>query len=153
MNHLHCPSRRALLTGAGAAGATALLTGCQTYGTPPPVAEPGAPAPTGTDGATAAPDGQAPALALLADIPVGGGKVFGTEGVVVTRPAEDTVRAFSATCTHQGCTVAEVTDGTIVCRCHNSAFDIADGSVRSGPARSALAESRVTVDGDSIRLA
>ncbi|GGM05409.1 MULTISPECIES: Rieske (2Fe-2S) protein [Micromonospora] len=149
-----CPPRRALLAGACAVGVTAALAGCQTYGTAP-VAAPGgpAPAPDGSGG-TAAPDGApAPALAALADIPVGGGKIFADEKVVVTRPTAETVKAFSATCTHQGCTVTEVTDGTIVCACHNSVFDIADGSVRGGPARAPLPAANVAVDGDTIRLA
>ncbi|MEH0843538.1 Rieske (2Fe-2S) protein [Micromonospora sp. CPCC 205711] len=140
---LGCPRRRAVL---GVAGATALLAGCQTYGEP---AAPAAPPPA--DGA--APDGPARPLATLADIPVGGGMILAAEGVVLTRPTEEDVRAFSATCTHQGCTVTTVRDGTIVCGCHNSAFDIADGSVRGGPARRPLPGVAVAVDGDSVRLA
>ncbi|WP_420118177.1 Rieske (2Fe-2S) protein, partial [Micromonospora sp.] len=93
------------------------------------------------------------ALAAVADIPVGGGKIFKAEGVVVTQPAAGTIKAFSATCTHQGCTVTSVKDGTIVCGCHNSVFGIADGAVRSGPAGSPLPPRAVTVDGDDIRLA
>lgn len=89
----------------------------------------------------------------MADIPVGGGKIFKTEGVVVTQPAAGTFKAFSATCTHQGCTVTSVKDGTIVCGCHNSVFDIADGAVRSGPARQPLPAKAISVEGDAVRLA
>ncbi|KXK58318.1 Rieske (2Fe-2S) protein, partial [Micromonospora rosaria] len=127
------------------------------------VVAPGGPAPGATaSGGTTTPaagptgggpaGGGAPPLAALADIPVGGGQIFGDQQVVVTRPTADTVKAFSAACTHQGCTVTEVTGGTIVCACHNSVFDIADGSVRSGPAGRPLPEAAVTVDGDTIRL-
>ncbi len=160
MNHEQagcCRSRRALLVGTGAVGVAA-LTGCQTYGEsaapPPPPA-----APTTGDAGTAAPDdgaatgGGAPALAAVADIPVGGGKIFADAGVVVTQPTAGTIKAYSATCTHQGCTVTSVADGAIVCACHNSVFDIADGSVRSGPANAPLPAANVTVDGDAIRLA
>ncbi|NJP33655.1 Rieske (2Fe-2S) protein [Micromonospora thermarum] len=153
-------SRRAVLAGTGAAGVTAVLTGCQTYGvaTPAPAA-PVAPAATGTAGPTAAAgDGgaaepaAAPALARLADIPVGGGRIFAEQGVVLTQPTAGTVKAFSAKCTHAGCTVTSVADGTIVCACHNSRFDITDGSVRGGPAGSPLPAAAVTVDGDAVRL-
>ncbi|MEV4490251.1 Rieske (2Fe-2S) protein [Micromonospora coxensis] len=154
----HRPSRRTVLACAGAAGAGALLTGCQTYGeaaAPAPAAPQapagGAAAPSG--GVAAPTDAAAAALATVADIPVGGGKVFAAEGVVVTQPEAGTIKAFSAKCTHAGCTVSEVRQRAIVCRCHNSSFDIADGAVTGGPARQPLPAAGVTVDGDSIRLA
>ncbi|MEW2383613.1 Rieske (2Fe-2S) protein [Micromonospora sp. NPDC047707] len=152
-------SRRAVLAGTGAAGVTAVLAGCQTYGAasapaPAAPAAPVAPAATGTAGPPpVGGEGAAPALARLADIPVGGGRIFAERGVVLTQPTAGTVKAFSATCTHAGCTVSSVADGTIVCACHNSRFDIADGSVRGGPAGSPLPPAAVTVDGDAVRLA
>ncbi|TCC00564.1 Rieske (2Fe-2S) protein [Micromonospora zingiberis] len=158
MNHEQagcCRSRRAFLAGTGAAGVAA-LTGCATYGqpaaAPPPPAPPGGSA--GPSGSGAPDDGGGPpALAALADIPVGGGAIFASAGVVVTQPTEGTIKAFSAKCTHQGCTVTSVDNGVITCACHNSVFDIADGSVRSGPAGAPLPAANVTVEGDAIRLA
>ncbi|MGK5440555.1 Rieske (2Fe-2S) protein [Micromonospora sp. URMC 105] len=144
-----CPSRRAVLAGAGGVGVGALLTGCQTYGE----ATPAAPAPEAAGPAAGGSGAPAKPLATLADIPVGGGKIFAAQGVVLTQPAEGTIKAFSAKCTHQGCTVTAVRDGSIVCACHNSVFDIADGSVRSGPAGGPLPEAAVSVEGNSIRLA
>ncbi len=126
--------RRSLLAGAGA---VAMLGGCATYG-----AQPSAPA--------APADGKA--LAQPADIPVGGGKVFPDQRVVLTQPQQGTIKAFSAICTHQGCTVAEVRDGTINCPCHGSRFHIADGSVASGPASSPLPPVRVVVDAAGVRV-
>ena len=41
-------------------------------------------------------------------------------------------------CTHRGCLVATVADGTINCTCHGSKFSIDDGSVVNGPATSPL---------------
>ncbi|MEV1147703.1 Rieske (2Fe-2S) protein, partial [Micromonospora sp. NPDC049799] len=105
------------------------------------------------EGAAPPAAGAGPVLARVADIPVGGGRIFADQGVVLTQPAAGTIKAFSARCTHQGCTVTSVDDGTIVCACHNSVFDIADGSVRSGPAKVALPETPVAVDGDDVRLA
>ncbi|MFD0393007.1 Rieske (2Fe-2S) protein [Streptomyces nogalater] len=75
----------------------------------------------------AAPAGEP--LALAGDIPVGGGKVFADRKIVVTQPEKGRFKAFSAVCTHQGCTVSQVSDGTILCPCHTSRFHIADGSV------------------------
>ncbi|MGI5483570.1 Rieske (2Fe-2S) protein [Streptomyces lavendofoliae] len=92
-------------------------------------------------------------LARTSDIPPGGGAVLKDRKVVVTQPREGEFRAFSAVCTHQGCVVATVEDGTINCACHGSRFRIADGSVARGPATRPLPAERITVTGDTIRLA
>jgi Rieske Fe-S protein len=57
---------------------------------------------------------------------------------VITQPTRGVFLAFSATCTHQGCTVRAVAGGTINCLCHGSRFRIADGSVAGGPATQPL---------------
>jgi Rieske Fe-S protein len=84
-------------------------------------------------------------LIAVDEVPVGGGVVLGKDRVVVTRPAPDDVRAFSAVCTHQGCTVNAVADGTIDCPCHGSSFDAATGAVRHGPAARPLPKVPVVV--------
>ena len=84
-------------------------------------------------------------LVAVDRVPVGGGVVLGKDKVVVTRPTADDVRAFSAVCTHQGCTVNAVADGAIDCPCHGSSFDAATGAVRHGPAVRGLPEVAVTV--------
>lgn len=93
------------------------------------------------------------ALASTADIPVGGCAVFESEKVVVTQPTEGDFKAFSSTCTHQGCAVSSSSDGEIPCNCHGSRFSLEDGSVITGPATAPLDEVAITVDGDSITLA
>ncbi|MBW1603283.1 Rieske (2Fe-2S) protein [Streptomyces sp. JJ66] len=144
MTPAHC-DRRTLLAAAGAAGLTAALTSC------------GEESPGGTDAGTPpATSGSGEAggaeLAKTGDIPQGGGVVFQEQKVVVTQPSAGEFRAFSATCTHEGCLVAEVTDGSITCPCHGSAFAVADGSVTAGPAQRPLPPAGITVSGDSIRL-
>ncbi|MFI9723515.1 Rieske (2Fe-2S) protein [Streptomyces sp. NPDC052396] len=85
---------------------------------------------------------------------MGGGKVFADreQKVVVTQPSKGDFKAFSAVCTHEGCTVASVSDGVIQCPCHGSEFDIRDGSVRRGPARQPLPARNVSQRGDSLLL-
>jgi Rieske Fe-S protein len=148
-------TRRTLLLGAGAVGATAVLTACGTddgdgdatgAGDSDATAPP-APNDTGDTGGSGGTK-----LAAASAIPVGGGAIFASQGVVVTQPSEGTFKGFSATCTHQGCPLADVTGGTINCSCHNSKFSIEDGSVKQGPASKALAEKTVTKDGDDILL-
>jgi Rieske Fe-S protein len=88
-----------------------------------------------------------------ADVPVGGGMVVAKEKVVVCQPSKGDFKAYTAICTHQGCTVGKVEDGQIVCPCHGSHFSIDDGSPVSGPAKSPLAAKKVTVQGDQISVA
>lgn len=140
-------SRRNALSGAALAGLGApLLAAC---GGEDPV--------TGTDpGSATSPGGSsAPAgpLTSTSEVEVGGGTIFAEEKVVVTQPTEGEFRAFSTTCTHQGCPVTSVSDGTINCPCHGSQFSIEDGSVAGGPAPGPLSTVEINVEGDEITLA
>ncbi|MCX4722185.1 Rieske (2Fe-2S) protein [Streptomyces virginiae] len=111
--------------------------------------QPAAPAPATPDAGTAG-----KALTKKADVPVGGGKVFKEEKVVVTQPKAGTFKCFTAVCPHQGCLVNKVEDGSIDCPCHNSKFAIADGAVTKGPATKGLAEKKIKVAADgNISLA
>jgi Rieske Fe-S protein len=131
------PSRRTVL--AGGAAALATVAGCSTYGE------------TKETPASEAPVGSA--LAKTGDVPVGGGIVIGAFQVVVTQPTAGTFKAFTSVCTHQGCQVANVANGTVNCDCHGSKFSIADGSVAKAPATQPLAPKKITVSGDTITLA
>jgi Rieske Fe-S protein len=139
-------TRRALLLGAGAVGATVVLAACGTDNSTGPAAPPAegeeGGSNTGTD-----------VLAKTADVPVGGGLIFAAKDVVVTQPTQGEFKAFSAICTHQNCPVTNVDGGTINCTCHNSKFSITDGSVKNGPATRPLPAKSVKVDGENITLA
>lgn len=87
-----------------------------------------------------------------AEIPVGGGKVFEALKVVVTQPTAGDFKAFSAVCTHQGCTVSSVADGVISCACHGSTFDAATGAVKEGPATKPLPPKSVAVGADGLTV-
>ena len=89
-------------------------------------------------------------LATLAQIPVGGGVILSKQSIVLTRSADGSVHAFSAVCTHQGCTVDKVSGGAIRCPCHGSTFDAASGAVTGGPAPKALPKIAVTVRGTGV---
>jgi Rieske Fe-S protein len=113
------------------------LSACASYGKKPAPAPD--PAPTG------APEG----LAKTADVPVGSGVIVGD--VVLTQPSAGVFRGFSAVCTHAGCSVATIANGTIDCPCHGSKFNL-DGTVANGPASRPLEFKPVSVHGDSIIL-
>lgn len=85
-----------------------------------------------------------------ADVPVGGGTVLADQKIVVTQPKKDEFKAFSAVCTHQGCTVNEVAGGTINCPCHGSKYSIVDGAVEGGPAPRPLPSKSATVKGGDV---
>ncbi|MBU3686582.1 MAG: Rieske (2Fe-2S) protein [Mycobacterium sp.] len=125
---MHLP-RRQLLIGAAVAGAVP-LAGCAK--------------PDQTDQAGQA--GQSPPigqpLAPTADVPEGGGIIV--KETVLTQPRPGEFKGFVARCTHSGCLLAEVKNGSIVCACHGSRFDL-NGQVTRGPATAPLTVRAVTV--------
>jgi len=142
-------SRQKILLGAGLGLVTAVLAACSTYGKKPEAAGESSttPAAPSASGGTAAP--AAKAIAKTSDVPVGSGVIVGE--VVVTQPSAGVFKGFSAKCTHKGCTVDKVADGTNACPCHGSKFS-PDGTVANGPAQEPLAVENITVQGDSIML-
>jgi Rieske Fe-S protein len=92
-------------------------------------------------------------LGTASEIPVGGGKIYAAARVVVTQPARGQYEGFSAVCTHVGCILSEVADGTIDCPCHGSEFKITNGAVVTGPAPRPLPKKQIkVVDGQVVLL-
>jgi nitrite reductase/ring-hydroxylating ferredoxin subunit len=137
-------TRRAALAGAGLAGLAATLAAC---GGGSGGSSASGPARSGHAGSS----GSGP-LASASEIPVGGGKVFPAEKVVVTQPSAGEFKAFSAVCTHLQCVVDQVANGTIDCPCHGSQFSVKNGSVVAGPAPSPLPAQSIRVAGGKITL-
>src|ERR1700731_2108224 len=150
------PTRRGVLLGVGLAGLGGVLAGCSTSAVPYDADEEGVPpngqAPAGMRGAGAsqnatpgpgAMSSSRPAgkkakpkgtvLGQASDIPVGGGAIYTAAKVVVTQPASGQYKAFSAVCTHVGCIMSEVANGTIDCPCHGGQFKVTNGAVVAGP--------------------
>lgn len=138
------PTRRRVLIGSCALGAVAAIAACG--GEKPKAASGG----SGGGDQAAAP---APSQVLRpGDIPVGGGVILGDQDTVVTQPQQGQFRAFSATCTHLGCQVERVSDGTIKCPCHGSQYSVADGSVVHGPAPKPLPAKTVTLNNGALTI-
>jgi Rieske Fe-S protein len=161
------PTRRGVLLGAGLVGLGGALAGCSTAAVPYDADEAGAveqpaeaaPSAMVMPSASAMPTRTRRAevtgtvLANVREIPVGGGKIFAAERVVVTQPARGTYRAFSAVCTHVGCILNQISDGTINCPCHGSEFKITNGAVVTGPAPRPLPRKQIKiVDGKVVLL-
>jgi Rieske Fe-S protein len=87
----------------------------------------------------------------LAELPVGGTKAvrYGALSVLVMRTPES-LRAFSLTCTHLGCTV-EWQQGSkeFYCPCHDGRFD-EFGEVLAGPPPIPLEQIAVRVEADTV---
>ncbi|MFC8015082.1 Rieske (2Fe-2S) protein [Streptomyces cinereoruber] len=131
--------RRKVLLAGGAMVAGSALTACVVPPTQPTAApatgENSAPTPSpGERASSDAAEEKSEELAKLDDVPLGGGVVLSEKQVVVTRDNGGKAHAFSSICTHQGCSVASVSGGTINCPCHNSKFDATNGAPVAGPA-------------------
>jgi Rieske Fe-S protein len=145
-------------SGSSAAAADPAATGASGDATTATSAAPVASAPTGSQASSSpgnsgsAGGAASGALSGTSAIPVGGGKIFPAQLVVVTQPTAGQFKAFSATCTHMGCTVNQIADGRIDCPCHGSEYSITDGAVLRGPAPKPLPAKQIKVTGDSIFL-
>jgi Rieske Fe-S protein len=84
-------------------------------------------------------------------VPVGGSISAKLDGkpIVVSQPAAGQVAAFTAICTHMGCTVNSG-GPQLHCPCHGSVYNAFTGAVVKGPAPRALTAVAVKVDGANI---
>jgi cytochrome b6-f complex iron-sulfur subunit len=135
------PSRRHVVAAVAGAGGLVALTACSGGSS-------GDSSAGGSGGAAAA----GTVLTALSEVPVGSAvaaKDAGGKPVLVAQPAAGKVVAFSAICTHQGCTVAPA--GTkFQCPCHGSTYEAATGAVLKGPAQRPLTPVPVHVTGGNV---
>ncbi len=132
-------SRRLLLAGAGGGAAALVVAACSGSG--------GGSSTSTSAGGSGGGAEAGGSLAALADVPVGGAvsaKDSSGKPVIVSQPTKGEVVAFSAICTHRGCTVAPKGD-QLVCPCHGSTYDLSTGDNTGGPAPSPLTRIPVSV--------
>ncbi|GLY65691.1 iron-sulfur protein [Amycolatopsis taiwanensis] len=125
---------------AGAAAGTVALAACgdgdagsKAAGSQPPSTAPGT------------------VVAALADVSVGQAKSVTVNGhpAIVTRRSDHDAVAFSAICTHEGCTLVPSGED-LNCPCHRSQFNALTGAVQRGPAKAPLSAIPVKVDNGKI---
>ena len=142
--------RRALCGLVVALAAPGVLAACSSSestggGTAAP-APSGAPSPTGTP---------APAGTPVSSIPVGSGTVVdGPNGpVLLVQPTAGVIKAYNASCPHQGTTVDPPEGGTITCPNHGSQFDATSGALKKGPAETGLTPISTRVVNGQVQFA
>ena len=141
------PSRRQVVAAVVGAGGLVALAACSSGSS--------AAGGSGSGGGAASSGGAGGAgtvLTPLSAVPVGSAvaaKDASGGPVLVAQPTSGKVVAFSAICTHQGCTVAPA--GTkFQCPCHGSQYDAATGAVLRGPAPRPLTPVPVHVTGGNV---
>jgi cytochrome b6-f complex iron-sulfur subunit len=130
--------RKVLVAGAGTALGASVLAACGGGGG----GSSSAPTASGSSGG-----GGGDVLAKVSDVPVGGAisaQDANGKPIIVSQPTRGDVVAFSAICTHMGCTVAPA-GNQLQCPCHGSTYDLATGENTGGPAPSPLPKVQVTV--------
>ena len=95
------------------------------------------------------------AIVAISDLNVGSAlqiKLTSGDPGILIRTATDAVCAFSAVCTHQGCTVDyDQASKELICPCHGARFDpLQNGKAIAGPTRAALTEIPVQISGEYI---
>ena len=95
-------------------------------------------------------------ITKLSDLPIGSVSNFvlaSGEPAILFR-TKTGVFAYSAICTHQGCTVAySAGSKTLACPCHGGQYDpFASAAVVAGPPQSPLSSVKVAIDGDWVIL-
>ncbi len=135
--------RRTVIASAGglgvAAAAVGVVAACGPSSTPT--------APSASGGAGAG------LTTASGEIPVGSGKIFPEQSIVVTQPQAGEFKAFSAVCTHRQCLVTKVEAGKILCPCHGSQFDISTGApTPDSEAKRPLPPRTATVTGGTVTV-
>ncbi|MDV3221226.1 Rieske (2Fe-2S) protein [Intrasporangium sp.] len=154
----HDAGRRSVIVGLAGVAGLAACSSPPVPSTQEPTADPSSRTTSASPGsATSAPatsaDPPAAGGTPVTEIPVGSGKIYPDRKVVVTQPAAGTLKAFSTTCTHQGCAVTTINDGHIICPCHGSAFDIESGvPTEASQAKRPLQARTVAVSGDTFTV-
>ena len=141
-------------------GATATIGGPSPADSTPS-SSPSAPSATESAAASPAAESTHAAAALpgrhivaASDLPAGRALRFtdgnGNPAWLLHEPSGD-FRAFSAVCTHAGCSV-DISGGEFVCPCHGGRYSASDGSVLAGPPPSPLPPLHVKVVSGDVRL-
>jgi nitrite reductase/ring-hydroxylating ferredoxin subunit len=125
----------------------------------------GSSSPTGTSGSfggSALPTVNGTAVSGGVTVPIAAGSPLASVGgaalvrsssgtFLMARTGQDTFTALTAICTHENCTITDVSNQTYVCPCHGSRFSQA-GQVQNGPATRALRSFATRFAGEVVTI-
>ena len=88
------------------------------------------------------------------DVKVGSARMYTVAGipVLLTQPKKGVFKAFNGYCTHERVQISGLNGSNLVCGQHGATFNTTTGKVTGGPARSALANYKVTVAGTTLKV-
>jgi Rieske Fe-S protein len=94
-------------------------------------------------------------VASLPEIPVGATRTFAYptahDPCILVRPDQQTLLAYSQTCTHLSCAVVpRIEEGVLRCPCHEGVFELSSGRPIAGPPRRPLSLVRLQLRGADI---
>src|SRR5512141_1604368 len=141
-------SRRPVLFAGLASAATTVVAACSSSDGTKSSAAPADGSPSASSSGGSAGD----SIVDVSAVPVGGAVAAkGADGkpIIVAQPKKGDIVAFTAICTHMGCTVAP-SGAQLKCPCHGSVYDAFTGKNVSGPAPAPLASVPVSVSGDKV---
>jgi cytochrome b6-f complex iron-sulfur subunit len=75
----------------------------------------------------------------------------GLGSFLVARISQESFSALTAICTHEGCTITNVSGTTFICPCHGSQFSTS-GSVVKSPATRALSTYATSFSGNTLTI-
>ena len=173
----HDPQRRALVLGSVAAGVLAVFSSAlagvvevvgralhnshaanaQSTGVSGSPSTSPSPSTTHHKKSSASPNAQAPGREIAKTSFVSPGSALGFQDnsgapAWLVHESNGDFRAFSAICTHAGCTVQYGGSSGFVCPCHGGQYSAETGAVIAGPPPAPLTPLKITVVGNSVRL-
>ncbi|MBP3088247.1 Rieske (2Fe-2S) protein [Corynebacterium sp. sy017] len=92
--------------------------------------------------------GSGSASVSVQDVPVGSAIIV--DKFIIAQPTKGEYKAYSAICPHANGIITMVNGNTVRCPKHGSEFNIADGSVSSGPSRAPLTAATLKNEGEKL---
>jgi nitrite reductase/ring-hydroxylating ferredoxin subunit len=88
------------------------------------------------------------------DVAVASARAYTVAGtpIIITQPKKGVFKAFNGYCTHQQTPLDQLNGTNLVCSRHGASFSTTTGAVTVGPARSPLANYKVTVTGTTLKV-
>lgn len=82
------------------------------------------------------------------DVPEGSAIII--DNIIFAQPSKGIYKAYSTRCPHQGNKISIIEGEYAICPSHDSIFNLSDGSVVSGPARTGMTPVELSNEGTTL---